>query len=357
MKDDYNDYVDVMLKTKPRRRPQPQQQQQEYDIQTYESSKSSDSDISSSVAAGAYVSKDMWSKLVLDDLNKRNVIYQLSKTALELCEKSTHPNLTWKPDKATAEILNKYGSMESSSLSGALRSVDDNTGLPEDTILVWTAKFNSDTNAYGVDLPIIRTRGIVNGMSPQKITSLLMDSSKIKLYNKISLGRTDQEVYQEGINVVDQYGDKYGHGESKIVFNLTKPPIVKKQMVFRTLMHARRLNPYKYYDETGQGIEGEKECGGEDGYIMVSRAVPGEDNNNNEGQDNDSLRSEILMGANLLRCIPDKNDSTDLTCVTHVMSPLVHPMIAGKVGMKGAIDFFNDIREIAGEKTAVSTSD
>lgn len=122
-------------------------------------------------------------------------------------------------------------------------------------------------------------------------------------------------------------------------------------------MHARRLNPYKYYDGTGQGIEGEKECGGEDGYIMVSRAVPGEDNNNNEGQDNDSLRSEILMGANLLRCIPDKNDSTDLTCVTHVMSPLVHPMIAGKVGMKGAIDFFNDIREIAGEKTAVSTSD
>lgn len=231
MKDDYNDYVDVMLKTKPRRRPQPQQQHQEYDIQTYESSKSSD--ISTSVAAGAYVSKDMWSKLVLDDLNKRNVIYQLSKTALELCEKSTYPNLTWKPDKATAEILNKYGSMESSSLSDALRSVDDNTALPEDTILVWTAKFNSDTNAYGVDLPIIRTRGIVNGMSPQKITNLLMDSSKVKLYNKISLGRTDQEVYQEGINVVDQYGDKYGHGESKIVFNLTKPPIVKKQMVFR----------------------------------------------------------------------------------------------------------------------------
>ena len=152
---------------------------------------------------------------------------------LQLCEGVTHPDLVWKPDKQTEQILTEYGENGRASLSHALRNI-----LPADTILIWTAKFNPTTNAYGSQLPIIRTRGIVSNMSPYSIASLLMDSKRVKTYNKMSLGREDDVVFQSGIDTVD---GEFGDGESKIVVNLTKPPLVKKLMEFRTMMHARKL--------------------------------------------------------------------------------------------------------------------
>lgn len=312
MHDQYTEYVSVMVKPRPKAK-KPKEVPPTPPIPK-----------TSKNVAEAFVASDVWPTLEGDEFYDYDTVSQLSEAGLQLCESGTHPHLVWKPDKKTEQILNEHGENDSASLTHALRTI-----LPSDTILVWTAKFNPSTNAYGADLPIIRTRGIVSGMSPKDIASLIMDSSRVKSYNKMSLGRTDNVLFQQGIDSIE---GEFGDGESKIVVNLTKPPLVKKLMEFRTLMHARKLYS--------------TECGGEDGYILVSRAVP-DLKNQNTGDDSDTeenLRSEILMGANLLRSIPENPQSSDLTSVTHVNSPLVHPMVAKKVGMKGAIDFFNDVR-------------
>ena len=274
---------------------------------------------SSNEVAKAYVTKETWSTLSGNEFSNYDTLHKLSKTAIQLCHDETHPDLEWKPDKETEQILHQYGPNGSSSLSYALRHT-----LPPTTILVWTAKFQPSRNAYGSQLPLLRTRGIVSNMTPRAMTSLLMDSSKVQSYNQMSLGRTDDVVFQAGIDSLD--GD-FGDGESKIVVNLTKPPLVKKLLEFRTLMHARKLRP--------------PECGEEEGYVIVSRAVPGSSSSEHQEE---RIRSEILMGANLLRSIPGTPEHTDVTSVTHVNSPLVHPMVAGKIGRKGAIDFLNDMR-------------
>lgn len=287
----------------------------------------------------AYMSKEDWETLSGDEFYTYENVDQFSQTGVALCDKATHPNLIWKPDKQTEEILRKHGENGSESLTYALQNI-----LPPDTVLVWKGKFDKSTNAHGGDLPIIRTRGIVSGMSPKQMATLLLNSSQVTTYNKMSLGRKDILVFQKGIDSIDE---SFGDGETKIAINLTKPPLVNKKLEFQTMMHARKLRPNECCPDDG-------------GYIMVSRAVPDSADLNNGSSDNndvsdrntsnkgkdDTLRSEILMGANLFRVIPGKPESTDLTSVTHLYSPLVHPLVAGKVGMKGAIDFHKDMRSI-----------
>ena len=172
-------------------------------------------------------------------------------------------------------------------------------------------------------------------------------------------------------------GGAFGDGESKIVRNLTKPPMVNNLLEFVSkspinmndvillqgltfsftlnvaqlylrphpniaCMHARKLRA----DDSNwiQSTNNEST----EGYIVVSRAVTGGKwdpiHSNNSGEK--YVRNEILLGVNVLRAIPGEPDKTELTAVTHVYSPLVPLMLAKSAGMKGAVDFVRDMRAI-----------
>ena len=123
-----------------------------------------------------------------------------------------------------------------------------------------------DDDVDGSELPIIKTVSVIR-KSPKYLAELLMDSSRLKLYNKMSLGRTDVRVFQSGIDTV---GGPFGDGESKVVRNLSRPPLVSGIIEFVTCMHGRRLRPE---DDGVLGGDDGDDSG--DGYIVVSRAVLG----------------------------------------------------------------------------------
>ena len=75
------------------------------------------------------------------------------------------------------------------------RALDD-----EMTVLVWTGKFKEE-DGYGSELPVVKTLSIIP-MSPRKMAELLMDSDRVKTYNKMSLGRNDEVTFQNGIDTV-----------------------------------------------------------------------------------------------------------------------------------------------------------
>lgn len=204
-----------------------------------------------------------------------------------------------------------------------------------------------------------------------------MDSSKVQSYNKMSLGRKDVVVFQQGVDtesgsdsITSSGASSFAlNGEAKIVRNVTKPPLSKKLMDFVTLMYARRLqeedNVSPGYLGGGttasSGGDGDNE---EQSYIVVTRAVSGgrwgsnntsRDSSTKKTDDDDDdteemIRSEILLGVNLLQSIPGEPDKTEVTAVTHVYSPSVPTMLAGTVGVKGAIDFIKDIRDLCAKK-------
>eukprot|EP00816_Leptocylindrus_hargravesii_P005478 CAMPEP_0196821594 /NCGR_PEP_ID=MMETSP1362-20130617/79984_1 /TAXON_ID=163516 /ORGANISM="Leptocylindrus danicus, Strain CCMP1856" /LENGTH=359 /DNA_ID=CAMNT_0042200837 /DNA_START=110 /DNA_END=1186 /DNA_ORIENTATION=+ len=260
-----------------------------------------------------------WSNLEGDEFDVPEAVADLARSGFEVANDGPQ-SPKWKPSTKFTENF-------FSDVSNKGRDIIDALG---EEILVWFAKF--DDHCYGHTLPLVKTRAIVN-MSPKAFAELLMDSNKVKLYNKMSLGRTDVRVFQAGVDTVGEFGD----GEAKVVRNLTKPPLTKKTLEFVTLMHARKLNP-----DHGEG----------EGYLVVSRAVNDRlerdaaetPTNASDVTTMERLRSEILLGVNVLRAIEGEPNKTDLTSVTHVNSPLVPALAAKKVGLKGAVDFIRDIR-------------
>jgi len=252
--------------------------------------------------------------------------------------------IDWKPaDAKTKQLFQEYE--EGSSNEALRRALEE-----EMAVFVWTGTFRKD--GYGAELPVVRTVSIVP-MSPRKMAELLMDSDRVKTYNKMSLGRKD---------VITLPCDD---GEAKIVRNLTQPPVSKKLMEFVTLMCAR---PFNSEDNVGVGIMGgsspenvDDDSGdGSNGYIVMSRAVSGgrwsSGNTASTTQGNDSdddskqkepemKRSEILLGVNLLREIPGQPDKTELTAVTHVKAG-APGILAVKIGIRGAVNFVRDIRSL-----------
>lgn len=160
----------------------------------------------------------------------------------------------------------------------------------------------------------------------------------------------------------------YGDGESKVVRNLTKPPMVSSELEFVTFMHARRLrlgDLKKLSSSRSDGGSNDPDnCSvGDsssssspvDGYIVVSRAIVGDsgikcsDNTNsriNGEEKKKFIRNEILLGVNILKAVPGEPNWTELTSVTHVYSPLIPLMLAKNAGVKGAVDFVRDIRAL-----------
>lgn len=179
----------------------------------------------------------------------------------------------------------------------------------EGGIHVWTGKVSRPGMYYGSDLPIIKTRSIIP-LAVEEMVDLLMDSTRIQTYNPWSVGRRDCWVC---------------NNHTKIVKNRVQPPIGSKAMVSTTLLHAR---PAK---NAGQGA-----------WIVVSRAVGG--NCFADDEDETLGRTDILLGVNLLQPLDDA--SCRMTALTHAYSSTIPNILAERLGVKGAIKFVKDIREL-----------
>eukprot|EP00541_Cyclophora_tenuis_P019137 CAMPEP_0116565892 /NCGR_PEP_ID=MMETSP0397-20121206/14142_1 /TAXON_ID=216820 /ORGANISM="Cyclophora tenuis, Strain ECT3854" /LENGTH=284 /DNA_ID=CAMNT_0004092699 /DNA_START=538 /DNA_END=1393 /DNA_ORIENTATION=- len=180
----------------------------------------------------------------------------------------------------------------------------------QNDVLVWSGTFMH--GLYGSDLPAVRAAGIVN-MSAKDLCELLIDSTRVKEYNKLSLGRSDLMVLQGNM----EEDGPFGKSITKVVRSESKPPLVRKTMQLVSVLHATELA-----DQSG--------------YLLVTRAVtePSELDSFDAG-----LRSEILMGVNVIRKIEGEENRCLMINVNHIRSPMVPMMIARKIGLTAAVNF------------------
>jgi hypothetical protein len=257
------------------------------------------------------VKTGIWEELSGQEFNNANMIEAMTRTGIFMAEKAQNNEwVTWKAaDKTTAQ---------------AEQEGNEEEVLEEGGVLVYLGKWNKE--GYGSNVPVVKSVSIIN-MSPKEMAELLLDSSRVKTYNKMSIGRKDVRVMQKGVDTHDHFG----HGETKIVRNITKPPVAKKKMLSVTMMHGRALRPT-------DGIY-------EGGYVVVSRAV-----GDPAVETEDYALSEILLGVNVLRNTGVPNQCR-VTAVTHVYSPNLPSMLASRIGVKGAINFVRDIRSVCGDRS------
>lgn len=185
----------------------------------------------------------------------------------------------------------------------------------ENDVLVWSGTWSH--KYYGHELPAIRCEAIVN-MSPQSLSDLLMDSTRIKEYNKMSIGRDDIMVLHDDEKCT-----------TKIAVAKTKPPMLGKTLVLKNLLHKEEL--------PGGGKEA--------GYVIVTRAVAHADDAE-VAEDPKIIHSEMLMGLNVIRAVEGEPDRCILINLNHLRSPMIPMMMAKRLGLSAAVNFINDIRAL-----------
>lgn len=197
-------------------------------------------------------------------------------------------------------------------------------------ILVWQGTTNID--GPGKNLPVIKARGIVEA-SPELVLDLLMDSSRVGEYNKMSQGRSDLLYLQQGVHKTAQESEYNIAGEAKIIRALNRPPVIRRNIEMMTLIYARPLF--------------EEQTGSSKGFISVSRSV-WEDETGVASTANDTIRSEMLLGVNLLREVlaTDGQCHCELTTITHVHTTAVPEMLAKRMAPSHAVGYIKEIQSV-----------
>ena len=247
-----------------------------------------------------------------EEFSDPDTIDVLCSSGLEMLATDNDDNndwIEWKMHDATKKLLRDNNDSEMSVLE-------------QGEVMVYIGKAKQE--GHGSKLPLIKTKSILP-LSSDEMVDLLMDSSKVKIYNKLSVGRTDVKTLNDGY-VNDGTADGTTRMKTKIVCNLTKPPIAKTTMVSCTMIHSRQLSGPS---------EDHRRC------LVVSRATPGMITDSNMI---DMPRNDILLGVNLLEDIEGSSNECIMTAVTHVYSPALPTILAKKMGVSSAINFVKDIR-------------
>jgi hypothetical protein len=226
----------------------------------------------------------------------------------------------WTPDKNTEKRIKagNYDGWHSCvwNKDGAL-VVPPRGFSEENEVMVWMGEFK--TGKYGSDLPAVRAAGLLN-KSAKSLTELLLDSSRVKEYNPMSLGRTDIMVMPGDL---DNAGP-FGKSVTKVLKSESRPPLIRKTLQFVSIMHAKEL-------DDGSG------------YFIVTRAVTQADHG---VLDPSILRSEIITSVNVIKKIEGDENRCLMINVNHIRSPMVPMMIAKRIGLSAAANFFHDLRAI-----------
>lgn len=240
-------------------------------------------------AAEPLIPKEVWARLTGDEYDDPEVVERLAQTGLLMATK--HNNNGW---------IEWKGSIPS----------DLDTKLDQEGIEVITGK--TLLPGYGSEVPWIKSISKLP-FPPSEMVDLMMDSSRVKSYNSLSLGREDVKIIPSPEGGVAQ--------ATKIVRNVVQLPVTNNKVESVTLLHTRKL-------ESGA-------------HLLVSRALGG-----TKYYDASIGTGYTLLGVNLFEPIANSPDECRLTAISHVYSPGVPLMVAGKVGVKSAKNFVKDIRTL-----------
>jgi len=175
------------------------------------------------------VSKYVWSRLTGREFYFPSVLQALVRMGIRTATLQSEEYIDWKPaDSGTKQLFQDGVTNE------ALRHALDD----EMNVLVWTGKFKKE-DGYGSELPVVKTVSIIP-MSPRSMAELLMDSDRVKTYNKMSLGRKDEVTFQYGIDTTASSKDSSAEftleGEAKVFpslnTNIPQLALFRSQLLF-----------------------------------------------------------------------------------------------------------------------------
>ncbi|KAL7534853.1 hypothetical protein ACHAXR_006118 [Thalassiosira sp. AJA248-18] len=260
------------------------------------------------------------------DANVSNVVNALFDRGFELAMDESD---RWSPESSTGKILSKRTKKLSNGESNGLMGQWPNAASA-DEVLVWTCKCPHD--GHGSEYPVVKARGLIP-TSAKDMVDLLLDSGRVKQYNKMSLGRTDEHCFAKG--AVDKFTkcSVTGiQGEAKIVLSKSQPPVIRKPVELRLLLHARRL--------PSESEEGEK-------YLTIGRSVWETERGTAEAEDNSATRCEMLLSVNLVRDLQVSGEQwCEITTITHGVSPGIPISIGKRIGLAAAAKYVRDIRAV-----------
>ena len=247
---------------------------------------------------------------------------------------NTSGEMSWQEEGSTAKLLKRIKvnlAEESEPWSSNSISMD----VLEKEVLVWSGgRTTKKSSSYAPNIPMFRGRGILPTIGAKELTELLLDSSKVNLYNKWSKGRNDLAVYQDDLGVLD---DSYGKGALKIVENETKIPFSSNSIKMATLLHARPITLTSgTLDNFGMTV-GSKDQSERSGFIMVSRTVSkvvGTSERMKHDQNITSctdIQNEIIWGVNVILDVPKHDGKTEMITLTQAKSSAVPSFLVHKV--------------------------
>lgn len=243
----------------------------------------------------------------------------------------------WIPVRDTEKILTKRAKQMQSGTFDSQQPMGNwkNAAAGMD-VLVWYCACPHD--GHGSEYPMVKARGLIP-CSALDIARLLLDSDRVKQYNKMSLGRTDEQSFATGVERAEKCPATGITGEAKIVRSKSQPPLVRKPIELRILLHARRLTSEE--EELKSGAR----------YVTIARSVWETPEGTTDAEDLESTRCEMLLGVNLIRELnaPQSDNGQklcELTTITHAVSPGIPLMIGKRVGLAAAGKYIADIRNV-----------
>jgi hypothetical protein len=190
----------------------------------------------------------------------------------------------------------------------------------ENKVRVWKLKNSSiKLNKNDQEWPCVKSTTIIN-IDAETLMEYLLDSAKVKEYNKYSAGRLDIELLSS---------------KSKIVWNTMNIPKVIKPYDFCTLLHF-------YSNPLGNEL------------ILVSKCM----NHALVPMHKGYSRSEKIMGLNVLKKLSnDKengNHRTEITCISHQRYANTPVFMIEKSMMRGKVNYLKKLREVFHSKSKIS---
>mmetsp|Transcript_29547 Transcript_29547/g.42262 ORF Transcript_29547/g.42262 Transcript_29547/m.42262 type:complete len:414 (+) Transcript_29547:60-1301(+) len=253
------------------------------------------------------VTKNALAKQALDGLCHLALQYVIID---ELPNSYFSNTVKWTAENGTVKCLNKMQREPRKSMS-----------ILEREILVWTGRLCKPQYDCGMmDTPMFRAKGIVSGISPYALVNLLLDSSRVKTYNRWTNGRVDYCVFQE---LLDGASGDFGVGVSKIVVSESSLPFMNRKLKLTCLMHARRLNESE-----------------EDTYLIVSRS-------GHVGQSPTQPDDELLLGVNMIKGVKGHPQKVELISMSHMKSSVIPSFLVKKAGIGGMLEFFERLRKLS----------
>lgn len=260
--------------------------------------------------------------LIFVDNNITPILKNLCKLGYRIAVDESN---RFKPTKDTERVLAKYKTT----------SLEDNR-LDEWPVSPWNAPHGHDIlvwtgdighTGFGSDWPVVKARCLID-TSPRELVEYMMDSSRIKEYNKLSQGRQDLVKIQEGLDTTEEMSLFGFAGDCKMVKALNKLKLLPTAIETLSLSYSKPLT-------SAPGS-----------YMTVIRSVFEDNSGEHKSPAANTIRSEMLLGVLLFRPANADHSVCELTNVTHLFSPGVPEMLARRAAPSSAYNMMKDVQSI-----------